>query len=150
MTEIRFYHLTRKTLEQALPELLEKTLARGWRAVVMAGSPERVEALTHHLWTYKPDSFLPHGSEKDGDPAMQPVWLTTADERPNEAEVLFLTDGATSEGVGDFQRVCEVFDGNDEAAVAAARERWKLYKAAGHDLSYWQQGPRGWTNEAQS
>ncbi len=149
MTEIRFYHLTRKTLEQALPELLEKTLERGWRAVVMAGSTERVEAMTHHLWTYKPDGFLPHGSEKDGDPEMQPVWLTTVDERPNGAEVLFLTDGATSEGVGDFQRVCEVFDGNDEAAVAAARQRWKAYKTAGHELSYWQQGERGWTNKPQ-
>ncbi len=149
MTEIRFYHLTRKTLEQALPELLEKTLERGWRAVVMASSAERVEALTHHLWTYKPDGFLPHGSEKDGDPEAQQVWLTTADERPNDAEVLFLTDGARSEGIGDFQRVCEIFDGNDENAVAAARGRWKTYKAAGHDVSYWQQGARGWTNEAQ-
>ena len=148
MTEIRFYHLTRKTLEQALPELLEKTLERGWRAVVMAGSPERVEALTHHLWTSRPDSFLPHGNAKDGNAEHQPVWLTTADERPNEAEVLFLTDGAQTARAGDYVRVCEVFDGNDESAVAAARVRWKAYKDAGHELSYWQQGERSWTQEA--
>jgi DNA polymerase-3 subunit chi len=150
MTEIRFYHLTRKTLEQALPELLEKTLARGWRAVVMAGSPERVEALTQHLWTYRPDSFIPHGNAKDGNAELQPVWLTPADERPNEAEVLFLTDGAESQRVADYQRVCEIFRGDDDGAVAAARQRWGAYKAAGHDISYWQQGDKGWINQTPS
>lgn len=146
MTEVNFYHLTRKSLEQALPELLEKTLAKGWKAVVMAGSPERVEALTQHLWTYNPNSFLPHGNAKDGNAGLQPIWLTPLDERPNDAEVLFLTDGADSGHAGDYQRVCEVFDGNDEGAVAAARKRWAAYKSAGHTLSYWQQSERGWTN----
>lgn len=148
MTEIRFYHLTRSALEEALPALLEKTLERGLRAVVMAGSAERVEALTQRLWTYNPNSFLPHGNAKDGNADMQPVWLTPLDERPNDAEFLFLTDGAQSARVADYQRVCEIFDGNDDEAVAAARLRWKDYKAAGHDLSYWQQGERGWTNMA--
>ena len=147
MTEIRFYHLTRKNLEQVLPELLEKTLERGLRAVVMASSPERVEALTQYLWTYRPDNFLPHGNAKDGNAAMQPIWLTATDERPNDAAFLFLTDGATSTQVGDYQRVCEIFDGNDENAVGAARKRWAAYKSAGHDLSYWQQGDKGWVNQ---
>lgn len=150
MTEVRFYHLTRKTLEQALPEMLEKTLERGWRAVVIAGSPERAEALTQHLWTYRPDGFLPHGNAKDGHAEIQPVWLTAEDERPNNAEVLFLTDGASSAHLGDYARVCEQFDGNDEGAVTTARQRWAAYKQAGHDLSYWQQGDRGWTNQAAS
>lgn len=148
MTEVRFYHLTRKTLEQALPELLEKSLERGWRAVVMASSPERVEALTQHLWLYRADSFLPHGNAKDGNPEEQPIWLTPEDERPNNAQVLFLTDGAVTAQAGAYERVCEVFAGNDEAAVASARAHWKDYKAAGFDVSYWQQGERGWTNEA--
>jgi len=145
MTEIRFYHLTRKSLEQVLPELLEKTLERGFRAVVMAGSPERVEALTQHLWTYNPNSFLPHGNAKDGHADRQPIWLTAADENPNKATFLFLTDGAESAHVGDYTRVCELFDGNDDAAVTTARARWASYKAAGHDLSYWQQGENGWS-----
>ncbi len=146
MAEIRFYHLTRKTLEQVLPELLEKTLERGWRAVVMAGSAERAEALTQHLWTYDPNGFLPHGNAKDGYAAEQPVWLTADDERPNEAAVLFLTDGAQSARLSEYQRICEVFNGNDEASVAEARKRWAVYKSSGHELSYWQQGDRGWTN----
>lgn len=146
MAEIRFYHLTRKTLEQVLPELLEKTLARGWRAVVMAGSNERVEALTQHLWTYNPNGFLPHGNAKDGYGEVQPVWLTAEDERPNEAAVLFLTDGARSDRLGEYERICEVFDGTNEGSLAEARRRWSAYKASGHELSYWQQGDRGWAS----
>jgi DNA polymerase-3 subunit chi len=150
MADIRFYHLTRKSLEQALPELLEKTLERGWRAVVMAGSAERVEALAQHLWTYRPDSFLPHGTAKDGHPEMQPVWLTAEDERPNQAQVLFLTDGAATAGAAHYERVCDLFDGNDPEALAAARRRWAACKSSGHDLSYWQQGDRGWTEKKET
>ncbi|MDE2029999.1 MAG: DNA polymerase III subunit chi [Alphaproteobacteria bacterium] len=144
MTEIRFYHLTRKALEQVLPELLEKTLALGKKAVVMTGSPERAEALTQHLWTYRPDHFLPHGNEKDGHADMQPAWLTAEDERPNGAEYLFLTDGAETAHADAYERVCDIFDGNDEQALAAARKRWGACKKAGHALSYWQQTDKGW------
>lgn len=152
-TEIRFYHLTRQTLEQVLPELLEKTLERGWKAVVRAGSAERVEALNQMLWTYHPNSFLPHGSAKDGYADRQPIWLTEREERPNAAEILFLVDGASSTEPRVYQRVCEIFDGNDEAALTEARRRWRDYASvAEHDqsgappyaLSYWQQGPKGW------
>lgn len=148
MTDIRFYHLTRKTLDQALPELLEKTYGRGWRSVVMAGSSERVEALASHLWTYKPNFFLPHGTAKDGSAAEQPIWLTDKDENPNKATVLFLVDGATTSHAGAYDILCEIFDGHDPEAVAAARARWKDYKDSGHTLSYWQQGEKGWTKEA--
>ncbi|MDR3448890.1 MAG: DNA polymerase III subunit chi [Alphaproteobacteria bacterium] len=146
MTEIRFYHLTRKTLEQVLPEMLEMTLQRGHKAVVMCGSPERAEALTQHLWTYNPNNFLPHGNAKDGNADMQPVWLTAEDERPNEAGFLFLTDGAETGKAAAFERVCDIFDGNDETALAAARRRWAAAKAGGHTLSYWQQNDKGWAD----
>jgi DNA polymerase-3 subunit chi len=149
MTEIRFYHLQRTALEAALPPMLEKTLERGQRAVVIAGSAERVEHLTGHLWTYSERSFLPHGSARDGHADRQPVWLTTEDENPNGAQVLFLTDGAASRQVDRFQLCVELFDGNDGAAVQAARSRWQAYKAAGHQLTYWQQTPQGrWEQKA--
>lgn len=147
MTDIHFYHLTRLSLEQALPDLLEKTLARQWRAVVMTGSPERTEALTQHLWTWKPNSFLPHGNARDGHAEHQPVWLTVEDGRPNAADVLFLTDGATSQRVGEYARVCMMFDGNDPDAVTAARARWSDYKTSGHTLTYWQQTDTGWQRQ---
>lgn len=146
--EIRFYHLQRTTLEKALPQLLEKVLARGQRAVVMAGSPERVEALTVHLWTYNERSFLPHGNARDGFASEQPIWLTDVDERPNGAEVLFLTDGATSARIDEYAMVVEMFDGNDPAAVTAARARWTAYKDQGHTLTYWRQDDAGrWTRQ---
>ena len=143
MTEIGFYHLTRSALERALPRLLEKAYASGARTVVMAGSSERVEALDQMLWTYDAASFLPHGAARDGDAAAQPIWLTADDENPNQAAILVLTDGATSDHVGDFARCLELFDGNDEAAVTAARARWRDYEAAGHALTYWQQTEQG-------
>ena len=149
MTEIRFYHLTHQPLTRALPQLLEKSLARGMRAVVMAGSPERVEALNAALWTYGEGSFLPHGSAADGFAARQPIWLTAADENPNGATLLMLTDGAKTASLSAYELVCEIFDGKDDAATEAARARWKEYMAAGHTLTYWQQGETGWEKKNQ-
>ena len=149
MTEIRFYHLQRKPLERALPELLEKVLERGSRAVVMAASEERVEALAGLLWTYDDRGFLPHGTARDGRAEHQPIWLTQGDENPNGADVLILTDGAETSALGDYSITCELFDGNDPDAVSAARGRWTGYKEAGHDLTYWQQTERGgWEKKA--
>ena len=151
MSEIRFYHLQRRNLEDTLPVILERCYHRGDRTVVMAGSTERVEALAAHLWTYKPDGFLPHGTAKDGAAAEQPIYLTAAADNPNAATVLILCDGAERSDCGDFPLVCEMFDGNDEAAVTAVRERWKAYKETGHKLVYFQQSPAGkWEEKARS
>ncbi len=143
MTDIGFYHLTRSRLEQALPKLLEKSLAADKRAVVILGSKERVDWLDNLLWVYDPSSWLPHGSARSGEAADQPVWLTDTDENPNDAAFNFLADGGTSENVASFERGFEIFDGHDTDAVAAARARWKIYKDAGHQLAYWQQNEHG-------
>lgn len=149
MTDIAFYHLQRSTLDQTLPKLVDKTLGAGKRAVVMARSEARVEALAGTLWTHAPESWLPHGTAKDGAAAEQPVWLTMSDENPNGATFLFLTDGAESQATSDYERCFDMFDGNDDSAVEAARVRWKAYKEAGHDLTYWQQTDRGgWEKKA--
>ena len=151
MTDIGFYHLQRWPLEKALPKLLEKVLERGLRAVVIAGSEERVEALDTALWTYEQDSFLPHGSARDGNAEAQPVWLTVEDENPNGATVLVLTDGTDSPHLDRFERCVLMFDGNDEEALAAARRRWLAYKSAGHTLTYNQQTEQGgWEKKAEA
>lgn len=151
MTEIRFYHLQRTPLEGALPVLLEKTVERGWRAVVMARSKERVESLNGMLWTYRNEAFLPHGSSEDGNAALQPIWLTESDENPNNASVLFLTDGAVSENTAMFDLCCELFDDGDAETVDAARGRWSAYLKAGHHLTYWQQNTAGgWEKKAEA
>lgn len=149
MSEVRFYHLQRTRLEAALPKMLERTLERGDRAVVLLGSEERVEALAAHLWTYNDRGFLPHGTAKDGFADRQPVWLTALDENPNGAAVLFVADGAESARTEDYRLCVELFDGADEQAVAAARQRWAAYKGAGHSLSYYQQNDKGgWEQKA--
>ena len=130
--------------------MLERTLVRdGRRALVMAGSSDRVEKLNVHLWTYNDRVFLPHGSKSDGFPARQPVWLTDKDENPNGAKVLFLIDGAASAYTDDFDLVCELFDARDDTAVITARARWKEFKDGGYGLTYWQQTERGgWEQKA--
>lgn len=148
MTEIGFYHLRTTPLDRALPKLLERALAEGHRVVVMGGSEERVDHLDTLLWSYSEPSFLPHGSVRGGSAERQPVWLTAADENPNGATMLVLLDGVRSVLLAGYARVCDVFDGNDETAVAAARQRWREAKAAGHVLTYWEQTSGGWEKRA--
>lgn len=148
-TEVLFYHLERTPLERVLPGLLEKTLARGWRAVVQAGSQERVEALDTALWTYRDGSFLPHGTSKDGAPEEQPIFLTSGPDRPNGATVRFFVDGSDADDLSAYERAVYLFDGRDEAAVAQARTQWANAKEAGHDVTYWQQTEQGgWEQKA--
>lgn len=149
MSEIWFYHLQDRPLEQTLPVLLEKSRARGWKVVVRAGSSERLTVLDDLLWTYSDESFLAHGLASDEAPETQPILLTTADERPNGAEILFLVDHAPLPGAFPFERVVMIFDGNDADAVQSAREAWKTTKALGHAVTYWQQDDAGrWIKKA--
>ncbi|MEQ1930040.1 MAG: DNA polymerase III subunit chi [Parvularculaceae bacterium] len=152
MPEILFYHLERASLESVLPGLLEKTLERGWKAAVRASSRERVEALDGLLWTYRDDSFLPHGAGGDAALALrQPIFLTDGTDTPNGADVLFLVDGAAAEiaEIGEFVRGGTIFDGGDEAAVAGARAFWKSARDAGLDATYWKQADSGrWEKQA--
>ena len=131
-----------------MPRLLERALAQKLRILVRAGSAERVEHLNALLWTYDDASFLPHGSARDGNGADQPIWLTHRDDNPNGATMLVLTEGLEAEDIGDFARCADLFDGNDEAAVAAARDRWRRARDAGHALTYWQQTASGWERKA--
>lgn len=141
--EVLFYHLERVPLERVLPSLLERTLERGWRAVVQSGSAERLEALDLALWTYNDASFLPHGTARDGDPARQPVYLTLGDETPNGAAVRFLVDGADMNMFQGFLRIVCLFDGNDSEATGKARTQWQAAKAAGCPVTYWRQSDGG-------
>ena len=150
MTEILFYHLQRQPIERVLPQLLEKSIERGWRVVVQAASDERIDALDAHLWTYRDDSFLAHGTDREAEPAMQPVLLTALDHNPNGASVRFLIDGApVPADAASYQRIVLLFDGEDDDAVAAARTRWTEAKAQGFDATYWQADENGrWQKKA--
>ena len=145
-TEVWFYHLDRWPLDKALPALLEKSVQRGWRAVVQASSLERVDALDQTLWTYDEASFLPHGTMRDGDADLQVIVLTTGVENPNNAAIRFMVDGAEALPAieaGTYQRVVLMFNGNDAEERGGARRQWADLKKAGHGVAYWQQGEDG-------
>ncbi|MDE2184016.1 MAG: DNA polymerase III subunit chi [Alphaproteobacteria bacterium] len=146
MTETLFYHLERRTLDDVLPGLVERTLERGWRALIRAESAERADAIDTRLWTFH-DGFLPHAQLGDGEAARQPVLITVEEGNPNKADVLFLVGGAQPpawDGAAkDFTRIVLMFDGHDPGAVEAARGAWKDAKAAGHEATYWKESPAG-------
>jgi len=143
MTEIGFYHLTASPLEKALPRLLEKILKAQKRAVIICESQERLDYLNTTLWTLGKASFLPHGSAKEGFGEDQPIWLTTQDENPNGAQFLVLIEGSNVPSLSNYERCLDLFDGNDEEAVANARKRWKTYKEQDHAVTYWKQMEKG-------
>ncbi len=147
MPELWFYHLESTTLERVLPELLEKTLQRGWRAVVQVGSDERADALDTALWTYREDSFLPHATEREPNPEEQPILIGTSGATRNGAQVLVIAEalGAplSPERIAQFERCILVFDGGDTEALTAARAAWKDAKSANIPVAYWQQSGTG-------
>lgn len=138
---VDFYHLQTQTLEDVLPKLLEKAYSSGQPIVVKVGSEERVDFLNTHLWTYNDTSFIPHGTKKDGNGPMQPIWLTSDEDIPNEAKLLFLVDGAKTDvsKLTGIERILNIFDGNSPEALNQARAFWKELKAQEHETYYWQQ-----------
>ena len=150
MTDILFYHLERQPLEKVIPALLEKTLERGWRAVIRAKTAEKVQLLDEALWTYAEESFLPHAVVSEPFAEVEPIVITASMEEPNRPDILFLVEGAEfSEAVTSYQRVVLLFDGNDDAALADARKAWKEVRARGLDSTYWQQNENGrWEKKA--
>lgn len=152
MAEVLFYHLTAVPLEQTLPELLEKALARRWRVVLRCGSEAGLAALDRALWTWRDDAFLPHGTPADPHPDRQPVYLTLGNENPAAAAVLMLVDGArvVPDELGGFERTCVMFDGGDDAALEAAREDWRKVREAGVAARYWARERGGWVEKARA
>jgi DNA polymerase-3 subunit chi len=146
VTETLFYHLERRSLEEVLPGLVEKSLARGWRAAIRTDSSERSDALDSLLWTYDGQSFLPHAQLGDGASAGQPVLISVEEGNPNAAQIFFYVGGALPsdwKSLSDLARVVLLFDGRDAAALAAARAAWKEAREAGHDVTYWKESPSG-------
>jgi DNA polymerase-3 subunit chi len=146
--EVWFYHLERTGLDQALPELLEKTLARGWKAIVRTRAAERIDHLDGWLWTYRDESFLPHAPAGEPNAARQPILLTTGFDNVNGADALFLIDGAEPGELAGYARCVVLFDGADPDQLANARRLWSAVKALGLAVSYWKQQARGWEKQA--
>lgn len=137
-----FYDLDGAPLDLGLGRLLEAALAEGRRVCVRLGQEERVVALDQGLWTYRNDSFLPHGYE--GDPAEHPVWLTAAAGNPNAADLLVLVDDAPLDGREGFAGTAYLFDRRDPAMRDIARDRFAAFRDEGSRPVYLRFGPQGW------
>lgn len=147
--EVWFYHLERSGLDQVLPELLDKTLAKGWKAIVRTPQTDRMDHLDGWLWSYRDDAFLAHGRADEPQAELQPILLTTSQDNPNGAEALFLIDGAEAGEIDGYQRCMVLFDGRDETALAHSRTLWSALKRRKLAVSYWRQGAeRGWEKQA--
>ncbi len=145
MNRIDFYHLQKNSLDDVLPKLLTKAYETGKRIKVMVGTPERVDFINSQLWIFEDESFLPHGTKKDGFASAQPIYISADDDNPNNSEFLFLVDGAMMdfENLSSFERVFNIFDGNIEDSLQTARDYWKQLKNSGAELHYWQQNTLG-------
>ena len=141
--EVWFYHLERSDLDDVLPELLERTLSRGWKAVVRARQDQRIEHLDGRLWTYRDDSFLPHGLATQDHASRQPILLSESGENLNGAQALFIVDESELGATEGYERCFIIFDGRNEQALQFARERWRTLKAADANLAYWKQTDEG-------
>lgn len=142
-SEVLFYQLDSLSVEQTLPHLLQKTLKRGWRAVVQVGSLERLESIDLALWTHEEDSFLPHGTLQDGFESEQPIYLTQGAETPNGASVRFLVEGAEPENFSTHMRLVYIFNGKDSVSKTYARQQYEAAQQAGCTVSYWRQSKDG-------
>lgn len=146
--EYWFYHLEASTVEGVLPGLLEKTRQKGWRAFVKL--PEsQISEMDDYLWTYKDDSFLPHGRDDEPMADQQPITLSAAAESAEGHQAVFLLGGAKVENMSGVQRCMVMINGRSEEDVLRERARWKTLKDKGASLSYYQQNDRGgWEKKA--
>lgn len=147
-----FYHLTRGPLENTLPVLLGKARSAGWRIVVRGADRARLEWLDEKLWQGAEDAFLPHGLAGGPHDADQPILLTATTDAPNDPACLMAVDGAdvAAEEVNALERVCILFDGNDDASVQRARTQWKALTGAGCAAQYWSEESGRWEKKAEA
>jgi len=141
--QIAFYHLERAPVTEVLPKLLEKALAAGLRTLVHVRDDKMMEEIDQSLWTYDPGSFLPHGTQSQGHVAEQPILVSFDGRNENASTCAAVLDGQVPADMNAFERCLYIFDGQDTSAVEKARAHWKEFKAHGHDVTYWQQGPTG-------
>ncbi|KIN64879.1 DNA polymerase III subunit chi [Sulfitobacter noctilucicola] len=146
-----FYHLTRRPLVETLRMLLGKSLENDWRVAVRGTNAGGLQQLDQALWLGPEAEFLPHGIADGEHDADQPVLLTTA-EAANRPNCLMSVHGAavTAEEVGAMERVCVLFDGEDEEALQTARGQWKTLKDAGASAQYWSEESGRWEKKAET
>jgi DNA polymerase-3 subunit chi len=147
-TDYWFYHLEASTLEGVVPGLLEKTLQKGWRALVKMPA-DKLEQMDNLLWTFRDDSFLPHGRDDEPQSELQPILLSATLDSATGFDAVFLIDGAEIADLADASRAMVMINGRSQDDIQRERGRWKRLKNEGASLAYYQQDDRGrWTKKA--
>ena len=146
--DVSIYHVTRSPIEKLLPRLLEKILESGKRAVLLVNQQEKIDPLSHTLWTYAQQSFLTHGSKKDGRAEHQPIWLTHQLENPNNGDILVILEGGEAPNLDTFSRCLDLYNANDPHALSLAKRRQIQYEENGFKIAHWSQDDSGqWVNQ---
>ena len=144
--QVDFYQLERDPVEKVLPAIAQRLLDQGERLLVIDGREGALERLSRALWSWRPDSFLAHGSAGDEDPAIQPILLTVGDEPLNGARHVALADGVWRDAALGFERAFHFFDAD---TIEAARASWRALKGRENVTArFWRQDAGKWIQVA--
>lgn len=145
-----FYHLTEQPLDVTLPMLVGKARQAGWRVLIRGVSESLLDRMDQLLWTSDAGGFLPHGLAGGPFDHDQPVLLALPDVTSAGFDCVLAIEGAdiTEAEVQASERVCIIFDGNDGAALARARDQWRALTKAGCHAQYWAQDMGRWIKKA--
>ena len=144
--KVDFYHLTRSPLDRVLPRIAQRLHDDGERLLLLSENADQRRHLDMLLWSYAPDSFLPHAEAGTGDDARQAVLIASEPTDANAARNVAIVDGRWRDEALTFDRAFHFF-GEDH--IAAARAAWKgLADREDVERRYWRQGDGGWEQAA--
>ncbi len=138
MTRIDFYVLARSARGDRLGltcRIAERAFGDGRRLLIHCPDQPLARQLDQRLWTYRDDSFLPHGLVGETNPALTPILISADGEPAGEDQVLINLGAEVPEFFGRFERLCEPLD-QDPVVLQSGRARWKYYQDCGYDLKH--------------
>lgn len=134
MTRVDFYVVSEAGEEARLTvaaRLVDKALSRGHRLYINAQTEQQARRLDEVLWTFRPESFIPHALVCDDSNAA--VVIGWGQEPSNHDDVLINLEYTAPVFFSRFLRVAEVVT-QDEKSLAALRCAWRFYRDRGYPL----------------
>ena len=138
MTRIDFYSLKEQSSGDRFLlacRLVERIHAAGHRVYIQVPEPEQARHLDRLLWTFKQQSFLPHGLAEDADQELTPILINHKDDPGDESQVLINLTLEVPSFFGSFDRLCELID-KDLTVRDAGRQRYAYYRDRGYPLHH--------------
>jgi DNA polymerase-3 subunit chi len=140
MTRIDFYSLTEDSGGDRLLltcRLVQRARGEGLRVYIETADAPTARQLDRLLWTFRDESFLPHGLVGETDPDLTPILIGIAEEMtPQSAGQVLINLGLVVPAALDrFERLLEPIDLDPEVR-AAGRRRYAHYKSLGYPLEH--------------